>query len=129
MSNLSLKYNVNGILKTGFEITYDDCVVLYTQFIEKHNHYPKQKEQTVANNVPHSKILQRVLSEKKLLLSDWQVQFGKTGVVRSDPCFYNVYLERYKQNGKDMRTEQFKYKTKQFLYWLLENSNESNESA
>lgn len=110
MSNLSLKYNVNGVLKTGFEITYDDCVVLYTQFIEKHNHYPKQREQTVANNVPHSKVLQRVLSEKKLLLSDWQVQFGKTGVVRSDPCFYNVYLERYKQKcnqlGRALKMEE-----------------------
>lgn len=110
MRNLSLKYNVNGVLKTGFEITYNDCVILYTQFMEKHNHYPKQKEQTIANNVPHSKILQRVLSEKNLLLSDWQIQFGKTGVVRSDPCFYNVYLERYKQKcnqlGRALKQEE-----------------------
>jgi hypothetical protein len=95
-------YNVNGILKSGHELTLDDAKILFQQFIDEYGHYPNQKESTTKNNIPHSKILSRILKENNIVLTEWQTKFGKIGHVRCYPEHYDFYISIYKSECKNL---------------------------
>lgn len=90
-------YDVKGIYKTGTELTYDDVKYLYEEFYNTYGKYPTVKFQIMKYNVPHSKILARVLDEQGVTLNDFQNHFGVVTHVRSDPKNYDVYVERFKK--------------------------------
>ena len=90
------KYNVNGIYKTGYELTYNDVKYLYDEYYRIYGKYPNFKSQVISNNVPHSKILARVLKEQGMTLNDWQNSYGLVSHVRSDPKHYDIYLKKFK---------------------------------
>lgn len=90
------KYNVNGIYKTGYELTYNDVKYLYDEYYRTYGKYLSSKSQVVSNNVPHSKILARVLKEQGITLNDWQNSYGLISHVRSDPKHYDIYLKKFK---------------------------------
>lgn len=90
-------YNVNGIGKPGTALTYADVKLLYDQFYEKYGKYPTTKYQTLKYNVPHSKIVAKVLDEAGITLNDFQNTYGVVAHVRSDPKHYNLYVDRFKQ--------------------------------
>lgn len=94
-----ITYTVNNKEKCGNDLTLDDCRILFQEFINKNGYYPKDNECLVKNNLPHNKILSRVLKENKILLSDWQTQFGKVGHVRCYPQYYDIYVEKYKNES------------------------------
>ena len=76
------QYNVNGVLKSGKELDLNDITILFQQFVDEYGHYPLAKECIIENNVPHSKILKRILDENNIVLTEWQTKFGKVGHVR-----------------------------------------------
>lgn len=90
-------YDVNGIYKTGAELNYNDVQYLYNEFYNTYGKYPTVKFQTLKYNVPHSKILARVLDEEGITLNDFQNSFGVVAHVRSDPKHYDIYLEKFKE--------------------------------
>lgn len=89
-------YDVKGIYKTGTELTYDDVKCLYEEFYNTYGKYPTVKFQTMKYNVPHNKILARVLDEQGVTLNDFQNHFGVVAHVRSDPKNYDAYVEKFK---------------------------------
>ena len=65
------------------EVTYDDLLLLYKQFIAQHGHVPTTKECVGKNNLPQQRIVNRVLKEKRVTYKDFVALFGKLGHVRA----------------------------------------------
>ena len=103
------QYNVNGVLKSGKELDLNDITILFRQFVDKYGHYPFAKECIIENNVPHSKILKRILDENNIVLTEWQTKFGKVGHVRCYKEHYDFYVKRFKEEsdklGRALRLE------------------------
>ena len=91
------QYNVNGVLKSGKELDLNDITILFQQFVDKNGHYPFAKECIIENNVPHSKILKRILDENNIVLTEWQTKFGKVGHVRCYKEHYDFYVKRFEE--------------------------------
>lgn len=88
-------YDVNGIKKLGSELSYNDVKLLYSEYYKTYGEYPNYSRQKIEYNVPHNKILARVLKEKGITLNDFQNEFNVSVHVRSDPNNYDLYLDRY----------------------------------
>ena len=67
MGQKTSQYSVNGVLKQGKELDLNDIKVLFQQFVDKYGHYPLAKDCIIENNVPHSKILKRILNENNIV--------------------------------------------------------------
>lgn len=78
------------------EVTYDDLLLLYKQFIAQHGHVPTTKECVGKNNLPQQRIVNRVLKEKRVTYKDFVALFGKLGHVRAACSDYEMFLEKYK---------------------------------
>ena len=126
------QYNVNGVLKSGKELDLNDITILFQQFVDKYGHYPFAKECIIENNVPHSKILKRILDENNIVLTEWQTKFGKVGHVRCYKEHYDFYVKRFKEEsdklGRALRLEEL---TNNILSlpsgkWLAENCPDKN---
>ncbi len=99
MGKKTSQYNVNGVLKQGKELDLNDIKVLFQQFVDKYGHYPLAKDCIIENNVPHSKILKRILNENNIVLTEWQTMFGKVGHVRCYKEHYEFYVRRFKEES------------------------------
>lgn len=91
------KYIVNGIEKSTNELTYSDIKILFTDYIKRKGKYPTQKECTLQNNLPHFRIVAKILADENITLKDFQTSMGKVGHIRSDISNYDTYVSRFKQ--------------------------------
>ena len=60
------------------QITYDDLVILYKQYIEKYGEVPTFSKCNSKHNMPQGRIINRVISEKGITYNDFLLQFGIT---------------------------------------------------
>lgn len=126
------QYNVNGVLKSGKELDLNDITILFQQFVDKNGHYPLAKECIIENNVPHSKILKRILDENNIVLTEWQTKFGKVGHVRCYKEHYDFYVRRFKEEcdklGRALKIEELVNNTMSLpsAFWLAENCPDDN---
>lgn len=126
------QYNVNGVLKSGKELDLNDITILFQQFVDKNGHYPFAKECIIENNVPHSKILKRILDENNIVLTEWQTKFGKVGHVRCYKEHYDFYVKRFKEEcdklGRALKIEELINNTMSLpsASWLAENCPDDN---
>lgn len=91
------KYIVNGEEKSKDELTYLDLEILFSEYVRKTGKYPTQKECTLQNNLPHFRIVAKILKDENILLKDFQTRMGKIGHIRSNASDYDMYVERFKQ--------------------------------
>ena len=84
------------------ELTLDDCDWLFSKFVSENGFYPEGKICDISHNLPHWRILKKILDSHDILLSDWQRQHGKTNHVRCHPKDYDIYLSRYKEYCNSM---------------------------
>ena len=126
------QYNVNGVLKSGKELDLNDITILFQQFVDKNGHYPFAKECIIENNVPHSKILKRIVDENNIVLTEWQTKFGKVGHVRCYKEHYDFYVKRFKEEsnklGRALKSEELTNNTMSLpsASWLAENCPDNN---
>ena len=79
------------------EVTYDDLVILYNQYIEKYGEVPIFSKCDSNHNMPQGRIINRVIAEKGITYNDFIVQFGKVSHVRAKPKDYESHVERFKE--------------------------------
>lgn len=95
-------YTVKGKEVCAKELTLDDCDWLFTKFVEENGYYPEGKICDIPHNLPHWRILKKILDSHGILLSDWQHQHGKTNHIRCHSKDYDIYLKRYKEYCNQM---------------------------
>lgn len=89
---------VNGKEKSIWDVTYDELVVLYREYIEKSGKVPTTLECKLANNLPHMKVIKKTLSKSGITYNSFLAQFGKYSHVRTE-CVdnYDMYVTRFKE--------------------------------
>lgn len=88
---------VDGVIKPLKELDYDDLVWLYSDYIDKHGKVPTTNECTIKNNLPHGRIINKILTSSNITYNDFLNQFGKVSHVRTESKDYNLFLNKYKQ--------------------------------
>lgn len=78
------------------EVTYDDLVILYKQYIEKYGEVPIFSKCDMKHNMPQGRIINRVIADKGITYNDFLLQFGKVSHVRTESKDYDLYVKRFK---------------------------------
>lgn len=94
--------NVNGVMKSIAELSYEDLVWLFNDYIGKNGIVPTQKQCIVKNNLPHGRAINKILIENNVSYNDFLNQFGKVKHVRTESKDYDFYLERYKNVSNEI---------------------------
>lgn len=97
-----LYLNVNGTKKRLKELSYDDLVWLFRDYIEKNQMLPSTDVCNISNNLPHGKRIKEILRDSHVTFNDFINQFGKYDHVRSSIDNYDIYVERYKEKSNDV---------------------------
>lgn len=84
------------------EITYDDLLLLYEQFISQHGHIPTAKECVGKNNLPQQRIVNKILKERNITYKDFIAIFGKTDHVRATNSDYDMFLDKYRMYAEKL---------------------------
>lgn len=90
-----LKVGDKEVLST--EITYDDLVVLYRQFIETYNIAPKSRFCDLAHNMPQRRIINRVLQTYNITHDEFVKQFDFDPIIQKKPYKHDKQLAIEKQ--------------------------------
>lgn len=91
--------DVDGIKKKSTEITYEDLVWLYWNFINKHNRVPTTSEGLSKNNLPQQRIIKKILETNNITMNDFLNQFGKVSHVRTESKDYDFFVKRFKEES------------------------------
>lgn len=67
---------VNGVYKPQKDITYDDLVILYKEYIDKNKIAPTSIESTIENNLPNRKIINSILEKEGIIHDEFLALFG-----------------------------------------------------
>ena len=59
------------------EVTYDDLVILYQQYIDVYDEVPVYSKCDSKHNMPQGRIITRVLKENNVTYNDFLLQFEK----------------------------------------------------
>lgn len=84
------------------EITYNDLIILYKQYIKEFGEVPTYATCNSKHNMPQGRIITRVLRENNITYNDFLLQFGKVSHVRTEDNNYDVYVKRFIQTCKKL---------------------------
>lgn len=79
------------------QVTYEDLVILYNQYIEKYGEVPVYAKCDSKHNMPQGRIINRVIEDKGITYNDFLLQFGKVSHVRTESKDYDIYVKRFKE--------------------------------
>lgn len=82
-------------------ITYDDLIILYKQFIDTYGDVPIYSKCDSKHNMPQGRIITRVLKENNVTYNDFLLQFGKVSYVRTESKDYDLYVKKYVKLSKE----------------------------
>lgn len=107
---VALYLNVDGKKVLTTNVSYDDLVWLYQDYIKRNGEVPTTDKCLHKNNLPQWRIIKRVLAENSITYKDFLLQFGKVKKVRtSNPDDYEMYVEKFKSTCKALgRSIRFK---------------------
>ena len=88
--------NVCGVYKKSTELSYDDLCWLYNDFISNYGHVPLTSECLSKNNLPQSRIINKIIELEGITYNDFICQFGKTSHVSANIKNYDKYVYKYK---------------------------------
>lgn len=83
------------------EVTYDDLVILYQQYIDTYSEVPVYSKCDSKHNMPQGRIITRVLKENNVTYNDFLLQFGKVSHVRTESKDYQLYVDKYIKYSKE----------------------------
>ena len=96
MNMAAVPLNVNGKKVMTVDVTYDDLVWLYQDYINKNGKVPTTDMCLSKNNLPQGRIIKRVLAENNITYKDFLLQFGKVKKVRtSNPNDYDLFVSKF----------------------------------
>lgn len=75
--------NINGRTVISTDVSLDDLIWLYNDFTEKNGRAPKFSECIAKNNLPQSRIINKILKENGIIYKDFLAKFGKFSKVRT----------------------------------------------
>lgn len=91
----SVVLEIDGKSVISTQITYDELVAAYYQFIRNHGAVPISSECVAKNNLPQMRIIKRILQEEHITYGAFLAQFGKVAHVRSDSRDYARHVKQY----------------------------------
>ena len=94
--------NVNGIIKLGCEINYEDLKIIFQDFVDKNGYFPTQLEWVLSNNLPQPRIVNRILKDNHVTYNEFCNYFGKVKHVRTESKDYNLFLQKYKDKCNEI---------------------------
>lgn len=86
----------------SIEVTYDDLVILYKQYIDTYNEVPVYSKCDLKHNMPQGRIINRVLKENNITYNDFLLQFGKVSHVRTESKNYDLYVKKFKKVSDEL---------------------------
>lgn len=96
-----VKLKVGNKEVTSTEVTYEDLVILYQQYIDTYNEVPVYSKCDSKHNMPQGRIITHVLKENNVTYNDFLLQFGKVSHVRTESKDYQLYVDKYIKCSKD----------------------------
>lgn len=84
------------------EVTYDDLVILYKQYIDVYNEVPIYSKCDSKHNMPQGRIINRVLKENNITYNDFLLRFGKVSHVRTGSKDYDLYIDKFKKVSDEL---------------------------
>lgn len=113
---------VNGIYKHPKDITYEDLVSLYREYINKYKIAPTSTESNIENNLPHRSIVNSILKEKGITHDDFLCLFGvMNGKRKYKPVKIGDVFGRWKVIDKGTsRIYKSKNGKNTAIFWLCE---------
>lgn len=88
--------NVDGKTINSLDLNYNQLVWLYDDFKKRNGRVPTTKDCSSKNNLPQSRIVNKILKDKNETYKDFMNKFGKVGHVRADSDDYLYYVNRFK---------------------------------
>ena len=93
---VALYLNVNGRKVLTTDVSYDDLVWLYQDYIKINGEIPTTDKCLSKNNLPQGRIIKKVLAESGITYKEFLLQFGKVKKVRtSNPDDYEIYVKKF----------------------------------
>lgn len=68
--------NIDGVYKAVKDVTYEDIVVLYNQYIEKYKEFPVSNKCDIKHNMPNRQKILDILKENNISVEDFDSQFN-----------------------------------------------------
>ena len=96
---IKLKVEDREVIST--EVTYDDLIILYHQYIETYGEVPLYSKCDSKHNMPQGRIINRLLEENNITYNDFLNQFGKVSHVRTESKNYDIFVDRFKEISQE----------------------------
>lgn len=93
----STKLTVGNKRINTTDVTYEDLVILYKQYIDTYGEVPIYSKCDAKHNMPQGRIINRVIAEKGITYNDFLLQFGKVCHVRTGNRDYDIYVKKFKE--------------------------------
>lgn len=102
MGKSPIRLNINNQAKFADEITYEDLLILYEQFIKRNHQIPRLVDCKSSNNLPQAKMVKKILNDNNIRYNDFMLKFNRTSHNRTTVIEdYNYYVERFKSLCKN----------------------------
>ena len=113
---------VNGTYKHPKDITYDDLVLLYREYIDKYKIAPTATTSNIEHNLPHRVIINSILQEKEITHDEFLSLFGlMNGRRKYKPVQIGDVFGRWKVIDKGTPKIYIKNNNKNVMpFWLCE---------
>ena len=98
----STKITVGNKRINTTDVTYEDLVILYQQYIDTYGEVPVYSKCDAKHNMPQGRIINRVIAEKGITYNDFLLQFGKVSHVRTESKDYDIYVKRFKKVSDEL---------------------------
>ncbi len=109
--------DVNGIKKTVNDITYDDLIILYNQYIEKYNEFPISTKCDINHNMPYRQRILDILKENNITVENFDKQFSvRNKKIKYDSLKIGDVVGRWEIIDKAKSRESGK--NKNIPYWI-----------
>ena len=79
------------------DVTYEDLIMLYKQYIDTYGEVPVFSKCDSKHNMPQGRIINRVIADKGITYNDFLLQFGKVSHVRTESKDYDAFVKRFKE--------------------------------
>ena len=84
------------------DISYDDLVILYKQYINAYGKVPTHATCDAKHNMPQARIINRVIEEKGITYNDFLLQFGKVSHVRTESKDFELFKNKFVKVCNDL---------------------------
>lgn len=109
--------DVDGVKKSVNDITYDDLIILYNQYMETYNEFPISYKCVLERNMPYRQKILDILKENNISVKDFNSQFNmRDKRIKYDSLKIGDFVGRWEIVEKAKSRES--KKNKNMPYWI-----------